>query len=61
MLINTVGELKKFIDKLDDDTKIRISEGMYQYPVKGSFRTTVVSSNPPSTITSVELEAYKDS
>ena len=61
MIINTVGELKRFIDKLDNNTKIRISEGIYQYPIKASTAFTVVESDTSHTVVSVELESYKNS
>ena len=61
MIIDNVGTLKKFLSSYNDDTKIRISEGMCQYPIKVSTRFTVAESEVPHTVISVELEAYKDS
>ena len=61
MYINTVEELKKFISNLDDDTKVRISEGAHQYPIIGYYRTTVIDSYTPHTVTSIEFESCKDS
>lgn len=61
MHISTVGELKEFISNLNDDTKVRISEGMHQYPIIGYYRTTVSGSYTPHTVTSIEFEACKDS
>ena len=61
MIIDNVGMLKKFLSSYDDDAKIRISEGMCQYPIKASTVATVVKSETPHTVISVELEAYKDS
>ena len=61
MIIDNVGTLKKFLSSYNDDAKIRISEGMCQYPIEASTRFTVVESEVPHTVISVEFEAYKDS
>ena len=61
MIIDNIGTLKEFLSSYSDDAKIRISEGMCQYPIKASTRFTVVESETPHTVISVELESYKNS